>query len=74
MIVAGISNRSEAVLLQARMYSPTLGRFLQTDSVGYRDDLNCYAYVGNNPVNLTDPTGMIAASGVASTSSAPAGC
>jgi RHS repeat-associated protein len=57
---------------KARMYSPALGRFLQTDPVGYRDDLNWYAYVGNNPINFTDPTGMIAASGFASTSSAPA--
>jgi hypothetical protein len=42
------------------MYSPTLGRFLQTDPVGYADDLHLYAYVKNNPVNLTDPGGMIA--------------
>ncbi|TDY46574.1 RHS repeat-associated protein [Paraburkholderia rhizosphaerae] len=45
---------------KARMYSPNLGRFLQTDPVGYADDLNLYAYVKNNPVNLTDPSGMIA--------------
>ena len=39
------------------MYSPALGRLLQTDPVGTADDLNLYAYVGNNPVNYTDPTG-----------------
>jgi RHS repeat-associated protein len=43
---------------KARMYSPGLGRFLQTDPVGYQDDLNWYVYVGNNPVNFTDPTGL----------------
>jgi uncharacterized protein RhaS with RHS repeats len=53
------------------MYSPGSGRFLQTDPVGYQDDLNLYAYVKNNPVNFTDPTGMIAASGFGSTSSPP---
>ncbi|PLX60047.1 RHS repeat-associated core domain-containing protein, partial [Sedimenticola selenatireducens] len=49
---------------KARFYSPALGRFLQTDPIGTADDLNLYAYVGNNPINLRDPSGEIACGGL----------
>jgi RHS repeat-associated protein len=42
---------------KARIYSPTLGRFLQTDPIGYDDGVNWYNYTGSDPVNATDPTG-----------------
>ncbi|NMG68150.1 hypothetical protein GPA19_24785, partial [Azoarcus indigens] len=48
---------------KARFYSPALGRFLQTDPIGTRDDLNPYAYVGNNPINRIDPLGLNAVEG-----------
>jgi len=41
-----------------RYYSPSLGRFLQSDPIGYADSLNIYTYCENNPVNWADPYGL----------------
>jgi RHS repeat-associated protein len=46
----------------ARYYNPRLARFMSADplagDIADPQSLNRYAYVGNNPINFTDPTGM----------------
>jgi RHS repeat-associated protein len=42
---------------KSRIYSPVLGRFMQTDPIRYADGLNWYNYVDSNPVNYVDPFG-----------------
>ena len=44
---------------RARYYDTALGRFLETDPIGYAGGINLYGYVGNNPWNWTDPWGLV---------------
>jgi RHS repeat-associated protein len=46
--------------MRARFYSPAIGRFLSTDPIGSSGGVNLYAYVGNDPLNFTDPSGLMA--------------
>ncbi len=41
-----------------RYYSPTTGRFITRDPIGYEGGLNEYAYTRNNPVMRGDPSGL----------------
>ena len=51
--------------LKTRYYDPEIGRFISPDSIDYQspesiNGLNLYAYCGNDPINMVDPTGHIA--------------
>lgn len=41
-----------------RTYHAELGVFMQTDPIGQSGGINLHAYVGNDPVNFTDPWGL----------------
>lgn len=40
-----------------RDYDPTLGRYVQSDPIGFEGSLNLYTYADQNPLLYTDPTG-----------------
>jgi RHS repeat-associated protein len=42
-----------------RYYEPNLQRWPNQDPIEEEGGLNLYAYVGNNPVNFVDPSGLI---------------
>lgn len=49
---------------RARTYAPSLGRFIQKDPIGFAGgDANLYGYTQQNPVNYTDPTGLLTSAG-----------
>jgi RHS repeat-associated protein len=53
---------SETALVRfgARDYDPQVGRWLSNDPLGFDGgQTNLYVYVGNDPVNYTDPTGRL---------------
>ena len=49
---------SGLVMMGARMYSPSLGRFINRDPIGENGGINLYAYVMNNPIGDSDPSGL----------------
>jgi RHS repeat-associated protein len=49
---------SGLMLLGARYYDPSVGRFITRDPVGHRGGLNLYRYCGNDPLNTTDALGL----------------
>jgi hypothetical protein len=43
---------------RARSYDPQLGRFISEDPIGLAGGINQFAYVGNDPQNGIDPSGL----------------
>jgi len=41
-----------------RYYDPVIGRYISRDPLGYKDGMNSYTYVHNNPINHIDPLGL----------------
>lgn len=58
---AGRELESESGLYynNARWYDPSLHRFVSEDPIGIDGGMNLYAYVGNDPANGTDPSGLL---------------
>lgn len=44
--------------VRARWYDPSLARFISSDPIGLAGGVNTYAYVGNDPMNRRDPSGL----------------
>ncbi|WP_028582814.1 RHS repeat-associated core domain-containing protein [Desulfogranum japonicum] len=56
----GEPDNTGLIYFQARYYDPSIGRFTQRDPIGLAGGINTYAYVGNNPGNAVDPSGLLA--------------
>ncbi|MGD9974247.1 MAG: RHS repeat-associated core domain-containing protein [Desulfatirhabdiaceae bacterium] len=45
--------------MKNRFYDAATGKFMHKDPIGLEGGSNLYAYVGNNPINQVDPTGLV---------------
>ena len=72
----GIENTGAGLLvMRARAYDPSLGRFTSPDPTGIKGGLNLYRFASNNPELNVDPTGQesFAGAGIGAAVGAAAG-
>jgi len=61
------NSSSGLIYLRNRYYNPSIGRFISRDPLGTWVPMNnLYSYCHNNPINYTDPTGLLGTPGWAS--------
>ena len=72
LVTSGMNNRflfkgalfvagPEIYDMRNRFYLPNLGRFMQSDPIGFdAGDMNLFRYCGNDPVDRSDPDGLLA--------------
>lgn len=53
-----LDSRTGLYYVRARWYDAALARFISQDPIGLAGGTNLYAYVGNDPVNRRDPSGL----------------
>ncbi len=53
-----IHSRSSLDIARNRCYSSSIGRFLNRDPIRESGGINLYSFVGNNPINFTDVSGL----------------
>jgi RHS repeat-associated protein len=49
---------TKLIYFRARYYDPDVGRFISEDPLAFKAGFNFYEYVGDEPIQGTDPTGL----------------
>jgi RHS repeat-associated protein len=58
-LIQGSRDQSGLMYRRNRYYDPASGLFTQEDPIGLAGGLNLYGYAGGDPVNFSDPFGLI---------------
>jgi len=72
-IVRGTADASGLQYLRNRYYDPKTGRFTQLDPIGLAGGMNLYGFAAGDPVNFSDPFGLLPIV-PAACAAAPAAC